>query len=298
MPQTGVEGSTWLGAIDRFSAVTTLLPYLLLVAGLAVGAAVATVRARRLREQSDADARALREQVEAAARLQREEEQNALMGTVAAGIAHEIRNPLSTLRMHLQLLREDWENPITEREQKGRKRIDVLLRETERMEAVVSGLVRFAAGHKPRLEKTNLNALVGELLDFLGPQAERSKIKLVREFARDLPSVEVDPNLIRQAILNLLVNAQQVLPSGGEIRIRTLENGRFVKLSVTDNGPGIPAEHREKIFNLYFSTKPGGTGLGLPTVKKIVEEHQGKIEVDTEVNKGTTFTICLKKSPS
>ena len=270
----------------------------MLVAGLAVGAGIATVRARKLREVAEAAAKLQREQSEAEARVQREEEQNALMGTVAAGIAHEIRNPLSTLRMHLQLLREDWENPITEREQKGRKRIDVLLRETERMEAVVSGLVRFAAGHAPRLEKTNLNALAGELLDFLGPQAERSRIKLIREFARDLPTVEVDPNLIRQAILNLLVNAQQVLPSGGEIRVRTAENGQYVRLSVADNGPGIPAEHREKIFNLYFSTKPGGTGLGLPTVKKIVEEHQGKIEVETEVNKGTTFTICLKKSPS
>jgi signal transduction histidine kinase len=155
--------------------------------------------------------------------------------------------------------------------------------------------VRFAAGHALRLEPTNLNTLTGELLDFLAPQAERSHIRLVRDFDRDLPSVQIDPNLIRQAILNLMVNAQQVLPTGGEIRIRTVENGQYVKLSVTDNGPGIPAEHREKIFNLYFSTKPGGTGLGLPMVKKIVEEHQGRIEVETELKKGTTFTICLKK---
>jgi len=232
------------------------------------------------------------------ARSRLEEEQSTLVGTIAAGLAHEIRNPLSTLRMNLQLLREDWENPITEREQKGRKRIDVLLRETERMETVVSDFVRFAAGHALRLEKTSLNALTGELLDFLAPQAERAHIRLVRDFARDLPLVEVDPNLIRQAILNLLVNAQQVLPTGGEIRIRTVENGEFVKLSVTDNGPGIPSEHREKIFNLYFSTKPGGTGLGLPMVKKIVEEHHGKIEVETEINKGTTFTLCLTKSAS
>jgi signal transduction histidine kinase len=267
--------------------VAILLPVLALIVGLAAGAGIAVYRTRRLQEIIDA-----------AARTRREEEQSALMGTVAAGIAHEIRNPLSTLRMNLQMLREDWDNPITEREQKGRKRIDVLLRETERMETVVSDFVRFAAGHALRREKTNLNSLAGELLDFLAPQAERSRIRIVREFARDLPAVEVDPNLIRQAILNLLVNAQQVLPSGGEIRIRTVENGQYVKLSVTDNGPGIPEEHREKIFTLYFSTKPGGTGLGLPMVKKIVEEHQGKIEVETELNKGTTFTICLTKSAS
>lgn len=264
-----------------------VFPVVALILGLAAGAVWASARARKLRDDADL-----------ADRKRREEEQSALVGTIAAGLAHEIRNPLSTLRMNLQLLREDWENPITEREQKGRKRIDVLLRETERMETVVSDFVRFAAGHALRLEKTNLNALTGELLDFLAPQAERARIRLVREFAKDLPAVEVDPNLIRQAILNLLVNAQQVLPSGGEIRIRTVENGQYVKLSVTDNGPGIPAEHREKIFNLYFSTKPGGTGLGLPMVKKIVEEHHGKIEVDTELHKGTTFTLCLTKSAS
>jgi signal transduction histidine kinase len=278
--------------------VRILLPLLLLTLGTALGAVLAGLRARRLRQEAESESRRLREQAEAEAARQRQNEQNALMGTVAAGIAHEIRNPLSTLRINLQLLREDWENPITEREQKGRKRIDVLLRETERLDAVVAGLVRFAAGHAPRLEPTNLNTLAGELLDFLAPQAERSRIRLVRDFEKNLPAVDVDPNLIRQAIVNLLFNAQQVLPSGGEIRVRTFENGQYVKLSVTDNGPGIPAEHREKIFNLYFSTKPGGTGLGLPTVKKIVEEHQGTIEVDTELNKGTTFTICLKKSAS
>ena len=269
--------------------MTISLPLLLLglalTAVLGAGAAILWVRRSRARE-------------EVAAKALRQEEQNALMGTVAAGIAHEIRNPLSTLRMHLQLLREDWENPITEREQKGRKRIDVLLRETERMESVVSGLVRFAAGHAPRLERTSLNTLAGELLDFLAPTAERGRIRLVRDFAKDLPPVDVDPSLLRQALLNLLINAQQVLPSGGEIRVRTIENGQFVKLAVTDNGPGIPVENRDKIFNLYFSTKPGGTGLGLPTVKKIVEEHQGRIEVETELNQGTTFTICLKKSES
>ncbi len=264
--------------------VAILIPVLSFVLGALAGTAGALTRARRLRRRLEEDERRTRG-----------EEIHSLVGTMASGIAHEIRNPLSTLRMNLQLLREDWDNPITEREQKGRKRIDVLLRETERMESVVSDFVRIAAGHALRLEPTNLNSLAGELLDFLAPQAERSHVRIVREFARDLPTVQADPNLIRQAVLNLLVNAQQVLPSGGEIRVRTADAGDSVKLSVTDNGPGIPAEHREKIFTLYFSTKPGGTGLGLPMVKKIVEEHHGDIEVETELKKGSTFTICLRK---
>jgi signal transduction histidine kinase len=258
-----------------------------LLAGAAAGAAGAWMLARRARDRAEQRARRLRD-----------EEQAALVGTIASGIAHEIRNPLSTLRMNLQLLREDWADPITEREQRGRRRIDVLLRETERLENVVSDFVRFASGHALRLEPTNLNDLAGELLDFLAPQAERARIRLRREFAPDLPRVEVDPNLMRQALLNLLVNAQQAMPHGGEITVRTASNGEHVLLQVRDTGPGIPLEHRDKIFNLYFSTKPGGTGLGLPMVKKIVEEHQGTVEVDSRPGEGATFTLCLKKSAS
>jgi signal transduction histidine kinase len=260
---------------------------LLFLGGLGLGALLAGLAALRLWVRAASRDRSLHDK-----------EESALVGTIASGLAHEIRNPLSTLRMNLQLLREDWANPITEREQNGRKRIDVLLRETERMENVVSDFVRFAAGHALRLERTNLNDLVGELLDFLSPQAERAKIRLHREFAPALPAIDVDPNLIRQAVLNLLVNAQQVMPSGGDLTVRTLSNGQHVKISVTDTGPGIPLEHREKIFNLYFSTKPGGTGLGLPMVKKIVEEHQGEIQVESQPNRGATFTICLKKPGS
>ncbi len=266
--------------------------------GAIAGAGIAAlVSLRLLRRDRAGQAARERERTEAQGRA-RQEEQGALVGTIASGIAHEIRNPLSTLRMNLQLLREDWADPITEREQKGLKRIDVLLRETGRLESVVSDFVRFASGHALRLQKTDLNDLAGELLDFLAPQAERARIRLHRDFARPLPLVDADPNLIRQAVLNLLVNAQQAMPSGGDLAIRTAENGRFVRLSVRDSGPGVPAEHRERIFNLYFSTKPGGTGLGLPMVRKIVEEHGGAVEVESEPGRGATFTICLKKSAS
>ena len=255
-----------------------------LTLGAAAEAGVAEFLARRARARDALRSRTLRE-----------EEQTALVGTIASGLAHEIRNPLSTLRMNLQLLREDWDNPITERERKGLKKIDVLLRETERMEAVVSNFLRFAAGHKLRLEPTDLNTLAGELLDFLAPQADRSNIRLKRELTGDLPRVEVDANLIRQALLNLLVNAQQAMPTGGDITLRTAANGQFVRLSVSDTGPGISEEDQQKIFTLYYSTKPGGTGLGLPMVKKIVEEHQGKVEVESTPDRGSTFTLCLRK---
>ncbi len=265
------------------------MPWLLIVfaAGASAGAVAAVLWALAIRRRQEAASRALREQ-----------EQNALVGTIASGLAHEIRNPLSTLRMNLQLLREDWESPITERETRGRKKIDVLLRETERLENVLSDFLRFASGHALRLERTDLNALAGELLDFLAPRAERANIRLRRELAPHLPPVDVDANLLRQAILNLLVNAQDAMPSGGEITLRTTSNGHAVRISVEDNGPGVPPENRDRIFNIYFSTKPGGTGLGLPMVRKIVEEHRGTVELESAPGKGSTFTICLKKSGS
>lgn len=261
--------------------------WLFFLAGAAAGAAVAAIAA----------AAGKRRQL-AFLRTRQEEDRDALVGTIASGLAHEIRNPLSSLRMNLQLLREDWDHPITEREQKGRRKIDLLLRETERLEAILSDFLRFAAHHTLHLQKTDLNALAGETLDFLTTQAERARIRLRREFDSALPPVDADTNLLRQALLNLLINAQQAVGPGGEIAVRTSSNGQEVYLSVSDNGVGIPPENLDRIFNLYFSTRPGGTGLGLPMVKKIVEEHGGSVQVRSEVGKGSTFTLCLKKSAS
>lgn len=257
------------------------------LAGAAIGAAVVMVAAAVERRRQLALFRACREA-----------DREALVETLAGGLAHEIRNPLSSLRMNLQLLREDWEHPITEREQKGLRKIDLLLRETERLNGILSDLLRFASHHTLNLQRTDLNALAGETLDFLTPQAERARIRLRRELDPTIPRVDIDPGLIRQALLNLLINAQQALGPGGEIAVRTSSNGQAVHLSVTDNGTGIPPENLDQIFNLYFSTRPGGTGLGLPMVKKIVEEHGGSVQVRSEPGKGSTFTLCLKKPAS
>ncbi|MBI2899329.1 MAG: two-component sensor histidine kinase [Planctomycetes bacterium] len=231
------------------------------------------------------------------ARRTREEEQSALMSTLAGGLAHEIRNPLSTLSMNLQLLGEEWSNPVTEREQRSRKKIDVLLREAKRLEDVLNEFLAFSAGHKLNVAPANLNDIAGELLDFLAPQAERSRIRLRRSLAADLPRVEADASLLRGAILNLLVNAQQAMPKGGEIHVATERIDGDVLLRVGDTGEGIAPENLDKIFNLYFSTKPGGTGLGLPMAKRIVEEHGGSIEVRSEPGRGTVFTIRIPARP-
>lgn len=258
-----------------------------LAAGVAGGFAVA---AKMARSRAYAD----RRKHSATAERDLQEQQSALLGHLASGLAHEIRNPLSTLSINLQLLREDWGRPVTEREQRGARRIDTLLRETERLERVLDDLLRFAAGHQLRLERRDLNAVVDELADFYTPQAERFRIRLVRDLAPGLPLAEFDANLLRQALHNLLLNAQQAMPQGGEIRVRTSSpRPGAVRVEVSDTGPGIPPDSIDKIFNLYYSTKPGGTGLGLPMAKKIVEEHRGTIAVESAPGQGTAFTVTL-----
>lgn len=230
---------------------------------------------------------------ERAARADREKEREALVGTIATGMAHELRNPLSTLTMNLQLLKEDWDRPVTEREQRGARKLEVLLRETRRLETVLNDFLRFAAGHKLNLDRVDLNALAGELLDFVQSRAERSGIRLRRDFAPTLPRVDADANLLRQSLLNLLINAQEAMPTGGDITVRTVAADGQVRLSVQDTGPGIPPENLARIFEIYFSTKPSGTGLGLPMARKIVAEHGGTLSVDSVPGRGATFTISL-----
>lgn len=221
------------------------------------------------------------------------QEREALVGTIATGLAHEIRNPLSTIIMNLQLLLEDWTHPITEREQKGAKKVEVLLREARRLHGVLNSFLEFAASHQLKLDRVDLNDLLGELLDFMHPQAERAKVRFRRELAAGLPRVEADSKLLRQAVLNLLINAQEAMPTGGQVVVRTVADGAVVRLSLQDDGPGIPPENVDRIFQIYFSTKPSGTGLGLPIAKKIVEEHRGSLTVASAPGRGTTFTISL-----
>lgn len=226
-------------------------------------------------------------------RRRREQEQQALMGTIATGLAHEIRNPLSTLSMNLQLLMEDWATADTDREQRSRRKVEVLLREVRRLEAVLNNFLRFAAEHRLKLEPVDVNALVAELIDFLEPAARRAAIRLETRLAPALPRIDADPGFLRQALLNLLINAQDALPEGGTITLSSRAEDSHVVLCVADDGPGIPPEHRDRVFDIYFSTKPNGTGLGLPLARKIVEEHGGTLTLAPRGDRGTTFEIRL-----
>lgn len=225
-----------------------------------------------------------------------EDRTSILMGALASGLAHEIKTPLSTLDMNLQLLEEEWRNPVSEREQRCYRKILALRRSVQKLDEILRAFIRFAQEHRLHLEPVQLNTVVEELLEtdlkeYIARQGRT--IEVVRDLAPALPRVSADRALIRQAILNLLLNAVDAIPSEGRITVRTREQKGSVEISVADNGIGIPEENLPKIWNLYFTTKPAGIGLGLPTAKRIVEEHDGTIEVESRPGRGTTFTIRL-----
>lgn len=223
----------------------------------------------------------------------------AFLGALAGGLAHEIRNPLSTIGMNLQLLREDWANPESERERRTVRKLDVLQREVQRLETILDDFLRFAGGHKLEKSPAYVNELVDDVLEFLGPRFTTAGIEVRHVFAEGLPKVSLDRNAMKQVFLNLFLNAMQAMSDGGELMVRTgRERDTTVLVEVTDTGEGIPPELIERIWQVYYSRRKTGTGMGLPTARRIVEEHDGTMSVVSEVGKGTRFTIRLPALPA
>jgi signal transduction histidine kinase len=217
--------------------------------------------------------------------------------TLAAGLAHEIKNPLSTISLNLQLLQEDWQNAASPREQRALKRLQTLQRETARLTGLLEDFLRYARTLHASPQPCHINQLLQEVLDFVAPQAARQKIQIRTTFAPGLPALQADPKLLKQALLNIVINAEEAMPDGGELIAQTSGGSTEVQVDVTDTGVGIAPHYLPKIFNLYFTTKPDGSGLGLCTTQRIVELHGGSIAVESEANRGTHFTLRLPASP-
>ena len=219
--------------------------------------------------------------------------QYAEIAQLAGGLAHEIRNPLSTLQLNLQLLAEDLQNPETPRERRALQRVERLHHEVQRLHGILENFLRFAGIQAMDLAPGDLNAVVEEIRDFYEPTAATKSIVIRTQLADDLPRVGLEPDTFKQALFNLVLNAEHAMPRGGELILTTRRDGPMVALDVTDTGSGMTEEVRSRIFDAFFSTRPGGSGLGLPTTRKIIEGHGGTIRVQSEPGKGSRFSIRL-----
>jgi signal transduction histidine kinase len=217
---------------------------------------------------------------------------------LAAGLVHEIKNPLSTISLNLQLLLEDWQKDSdSPRERRTVKRLQTLQRETSRLVGLLNDFLRYARTLHISPQPCHVNTLVQELLDFIAPKAAQLHVQVRSTLAPGLPVIQADPKLLKQALLNLLINAQEAMPRGGELIVQTAPDGPGIQLDVTDTGAGIPDHQLGKIFDLYFTTKESGSGLGLCTTRRILGLHGGSIAVESEAGKGTHFTIRLPPAP-
>jgi signal transduction histidine kinase len=222
-------------------------------------------------------------------------DQYAELAALSGGLAHEIKNPLSTIRLNMELLAEDFAESQVLRDRRALAKIELVQSECTRLENLLNDFLRFARLGQLDLQPADLNAELKRALDLFQAQADHSHIDVIRYLDPELPTVQLDRETFQAALLNLILNAQQAMPEGGQLVVRTYELPAAVVLDLIDTGYGIEPEVEAKMFEAFYSTKPAGSGLGLPTAKRIVEAHGGKILVESEVGRGTKFTIILPK---
>jgi signal transduction histidine kinase len=218
----------------------------------------------------------------------------AYVGTLASGLAHEIRNPLNAMNMNIQLIQEDLEELIPDHGQELLDMFHATRREIKRLENLVTHFLAYARPPALQQKKQSLNPVIKETLQLLQADCNRAGIQILWEPDTGLPDLFFDEQQVHQALLNIIRNAYQVTPSGGTISIScNVVQGKHVLLNVTDTGPGLPKENLAQLTNVFFSTKRGGTGLGLPIAQRIAEDHGGGLKIDSELGRGTTVTIIL-----
>jgi two-component system NtrC family sensor kinase len=224
-----------------------------------------------------------------------QKEKLASVGQLAAGVAHEINNPLGSVLLYADILRK--ETPDDNAQQ--RSDLEMIINEAQRCKVIVNDLLNFSRQNEVMAQETDLNAILDELVDEAGKQEIYSQVQLIPELEPDLPAIQADPLQLRQLFLNLMNNAAEAMPEGGRLTVRTRRGPSqgFVTAEVEDTGIGIPESNMKKLFTPFFTTKPigKGTGLGLAIIYGIVKMHRGQIKVRSQPGKGTTFTVVLRE---
>lgn len=225
-------------------------------------------------------------------------EQYSEIAQLAGGLAHEIKNPLSTIRLNMELLEEDLEDlPDSPVQKRALKKVETIKRESLRLEDLLNEFLDFARAHRLEFSAADPNKEMKEILDFFRPKAKESGIEMIEFFTSDLPTIRIDKRSFHRAVLNLLLNSLQAMSDGGQLLIRTRLCGSEVAIDLIDTGCGMDHNMIQKIFDPFFSTKRGGSGLGLPTVRKIIEGHGGRIAIQSEPGQGTQFTLTFPSLP-
>jgi signal transduction histidine kinase len=238
----------------------------------------------------------LRERRELEARLYRAE-QSAIVGRLASGIAHEVKNPLNYISLTIDYLRSKYAPAAEDAREKFTEKMDGIKDEIKRLDRLIRNFLSYGRPLNLNLKPIGLRDLIGNILNLTAEQADQQAIRQQLDKTTTIPNVDGDVERLRSCFSNLIMNAQQAMAEGGELKINFEPKDEGVEVVITDTGSGIAPENIEKIFEPYFSTKDTGTGLGLALVKRIIEGHGGRIEVESQLNQGTTFRVWLPVHP-
>jgi PAS domain S-box-containing protein len=211
----------------------------------------------------------------------------AAIGRLTSGVAHEVKNPINAIVVHLEVLRQK----LKEIDPDTRRHMDVIGSEIQRLDRVVQTLVDFTRPVDLRLSVMDLRRMVEDVVMLASPAAEQHKIRIERQAGKDPLAVRMDADLVKQALLNIVLNGVQAMPEGGALRVAIRREGDGALITVRDQGAGIPEDIRDKVFNLYFTTKKGGSGIGLAMAYRVVQLHHGSVEFTSVAGHGTTFYL-------
>lgn len=227
------------------------------------------------------------------------------LSKLTGGLAHEIKNPLSTVKINLNLVREELEDSVRAESgittadktspmlKRAIRKLAVVQKETDRVEQILDSFLRYVDRTELQLASVDINELVSDMIDFYSAQAQSRSVAIHQGLYNEPLVCKIDQNMLKQVILNLFINAQQAMSGGGELMIRTDKQHKDALIQISDTGSGIPPDRLPHVFDAYYTSRPQGRGLGLPTAKKIIDAHKGSISIDSEPGKGTSFQIRL-----
>ena len=213
------------------------------------------------------------------------------LAELAGSLAHEIKNPLSVIRMNMELLAEDLHEAKSSEQRRALTKVEMVMKQCTRLENLLNDFLKFARVRQLDLSPGDLNEQVERVLDLYEPQARESHVEVVRYLDPELPTILLDEQALQAALVNLVKNALEAMPSGGQLVARSRMTRSGVALDLIDTGHGMDDRTALQMFEAFYSTKPAGSGLGLPTAKKIIEAHGGRIGVQSELGRGTQFTL-------